>query len=147
MKIVVSSNVANTLLQYYRELRFNSRYRITSERAMEKYSNFSKYIHSGIVADLPKGRPCGYRDMGQVFDKVGKAMRPALRYLVYQDESRTKWYISYVYDEHTDVLTVARVKLSGLVKCGKDTNNGHVLLSETQLKKIITESVKRILFA
>ena len=110
MTIVVAHNVTQSLLKYYNELRENPKYKITWERAWEKYSNFHKYVYGGIVNDLPKGRFCPYTSLGQRYNANRQAKYPSLKYIAYYDESKYKWYIAYILNDKKGTITVTRIK-------------------------------------
>ena len=78
-------DVLSTLLEYYKQLRINPKYKIPWKRAWDKYSMFYNYVNGGFLSDLQKGRFCKYRDMGQRYNKKGEPKFPTLKYLTYQD--------------------------------------------------------------
>ena len=98
MIVIVTPNVTQTLLRYYKALRNDPKYKITFERAWEKYSDFYNYVHREIVNDIQKGRFCPYYDLGQRFDSNNMPKFPCLKYVIYVDKSNFKWYISFYYD-------------------------------------------------
>ena len=144
MTIVVTPNVIQTLLRYYKELRNNPKYKISFERAWEKYSNFHKYLHGGIIKDLPKGRFCKYTDMGQKYNQMHQPKFPFLMYLMYVDESKFKWYVAYVYNESKDKLTITRIKGASNVQ-NESMDKNKIVIKERQLRQIIREAIKMII--
>ena len=144
MTVVMAHEVVVSLLQYYKQLRTNPKYKITLGRAWEKYSMFFNYLDSGIIADLPKGRFCKYRDMGQKYNKGCSPKFPTLKYISYQDASKTQWYISYIYNAEDDILTIVRIKVSRLVKCETDKSIT-CSLNEDKLRRIITKTITQML--
>ena len=145
MTVVMVRDVLSTLLEYYKQLRTNPKYKIPWKRAWDKYSMFFNYVNSGILSDLQKGRFCKYRDMGQRYNKRGEPKFPTLKYLTYQDESKTKWYIAYICNTEDDVLTIVKIKMSTLVKCSAEKQNA-ILITERTLRRIISETIQRVLY-
>lgn len=142
MKVKVTAAVTQSLLTYYKALRTNPKYNITWRRAWEKYSNFYNYVYGGIVNDFQMGRYCPYFDLGQRFGSNEQPQFPYLRYITYVDKSNYKWYISYYYDEKNDCLNVVRIKGVSNVKCESKVS---VTINEYQLRRIIRESIKKVL--
>lgn len=144
MKVIVAPNVTQSLLRYYKALRTNTKYKISLERAWEKYSNFYNYVHGGIVNDLQKGRFCPYFDMGQRFYGNNQPKFPYLKYLTYVDKSNFKWYISYYLDTKNEAIRVVRIKGATNVKC-ESKRKSKILLKESQLRRMIRETTRRVL--
>ena len=143
MGIFVTAQVTCKLLQYYRALLKNPKYKISAKRAKTKYLNFWQYVSHGIQSNLEKGVPCMYKQMGQKFNKKGEPRIPSLKVIEYYDESRTKWYIAYLFDETTGDITVTKIQQASLVKCSRKKQNNTI--SETMLRRIIYESLKELL--
>ena len=136
MTITVSLQVYYQLLSYWRALSTNPKYKITQQRANEKFFNLRRYMKREIPSKVMMFGICQYKDLGQKFNRIKQPMIRKLRQALYADESKTQWSISFFYNEVIDRLYYSRIKMSRLIRCSiTDTNR---IISET-----ITQYLKR----
>ena len=136
MTITVSLQVYYQLLSYWRALSTNPKYKITQQRANEKFFNLRRYMRREIPSKVTMFGICQYKDLGQKFNRIKQPMIRKLRQALYADESKTQWSISFFYNEVIDKLYYSRIKMSRLIRCSiTDTNR---IISET-----ITQYLKR----
>ena len=136
MTITVSLQVYYQLLSYWKALSTNPKYKITQQRANEKFFNLRRYMRREIPSKVTMFGICRYKDLGQRFNRMNQPMIRKLRQALYADESKTQWSISFFYSEVIDKLYYSRIKMSRLIRCSiTDTNR---IISET-----ITQYLKR----
>lgn len=129
MTITVSLQVYYQLLSYWRALSTNPKYKITQQRANEKFFNLRRYMRREIPSKVMMFGICRYKDLGQRFNRMNQPMIRKLRQALYSDESKTQWSISFFYNEVIDKLYYSRIKMSRLIRCSiTDTNR---IISET----------------
>ena len=129
MTITVSLQVYYQLLSYWRALSTNPKYKITQQRANEKFFNLRRYMRREIPSKVTMFGICRYKDLGQRFNRMNQPMIRKLRQALYADESKTQWSISFFYSEVIDKLYYSRIKMSRLIRCSiTDTNR---IISET----------------
>lgn len=129
MTITVSLQVYYQLLSYWKALSTNPKYKITQQRANEKFFNLRRYMRREIPSKVTMFGICRYKDLGQRFNRMHQPMIRKLRQALYADESKTQWSISFFYSEVIDKLYYSRIKMSRLIRCSiTDTNR---IISET----------------
>lgn len=129
MTITVSLQVYYQLLGYWKALSTNPKYKITQQRANEKFFNLRKYMRREIPSKIIMFGICRYKDLGQRFNRMKQPMIKGLRQALYADESKTQWSISFFYRKVIDKLYYSRLKMSRLIRCSiTDTNR---IISET----------------
>ena len=129
MTITVSLQVYYQLLSYWKALSTNPKYKITQQRANEKFFNLRRYMRREIPSKVTMFGICRYKDLGQRFNRMNQPMIRKLRQAQYADESKTQWSISFFYSEVIDKLYYSRIKMSRLIRCSiTDTNR---IISET----------------
>lgn len=129
MTITVSLQVYYQLLSYWKALSTNPKYKITQQRANEKFFNLRRYMRREIPSKVTMFGICRYKDLGQRFNRMNQPMIRKLRQALYTDESKTQWSISFFYSEVIDKLYYSRIKMSRLIRCSiTDTNR---IISET----------------
>jgi hypothetical protein len=129
MTITVSLQVYYQLLSYWKALSTNPKYKITQQRANEKFFNLRRYMRREIPSKVTMFGICRYKDLGQRFNRMNQPMIRKLRQALYADESKTQWSISFFYSEVIDKLYYSRIKMSRLIRCSiTDTNR---IISET----------------
>lgn len=129
MTITVSLQVYYQLLSYWKALSTNPKYKITQQRANEKFFNLRRYMRREIPSKVTMFGICRYKDLGQRFNRMNQPMIRKLRQALYADESKTQWFISFFYSEVIDKLYYSRIKMSRLIRCSiTDTNR---IISET----------------
>lgn len=129
MTITVSLQVYYQLLSYWKALSTNPKYKITQQRANEKFFNLRRFMRREIPSKITMFGICRYKDLGQRFNRMNQPMIRKLRQALYSDESKTQWSISFFYNEVIGKLYYSRIKMSRLIKCSiTDTNR---IISET----------------
>jgi hypothetical protein len=129
MTITVSLQVYYQLLSYWKALSTNPKYKITQQRANEKFFNLRRYMRREIPSKVTMFGICRYKNLGQRFNRMNQPMIRKLRQALYADESKTQWSISFFYSEVIDKLYYSRIKMSRLIRCSiTDTNR---IISET----------------
>ena len=76
---------------------------------------------------------CRYEDLGQILDVNRNPLNQHLRQTQFSDESKTLWEISFILLEDNRTIFICCLK------------QGRFVVKESQLRRIIQESIKKIL--
>ena len=134
MTITVSLQAYYQLLSYWKELSTNPKYKITQQRANEKFFNLRRFMRRVIPSRITTYGICRYKDLGQRFNNSNQPIFKRLRQALYADESKTQWSFSFFYYEAIDKLYYSRLMLSRLIRC-----------SSVNYNSIITETINSYL--
>lgn len=134
MTIIVSLQAYYQLLNYWIELSTNPKYKITQQRANEKFFNLRRFMRRVIPSRITMYGICRYKDLGQRFNNSHQPMFRRLRQALYADESKTQWSISFFYYKAIDKLYYSKLMLSRHIRC-----------SFVNYNNIITETINSYL--
>lgn len=135
MKIQYSNNVKNTLKEYANSLK---KYPISKERRNQKVRQLKQFLRNTIKQTAENigtfSYPvCRYEDLGQILDVNRNPLNQHLRQTQFSDESKTLWEISFILLEDNRTIFICCLK------------QGRFVVKESQLRRIIQESIKKIL--
>ena len=140
MAIFFSSQVKAGIIQFWDSLHS---YGVSNKRALEKYYEMENALIS--LKNRTYHRPCPFKDLGQKKTRIGTNLFPFLYIYVYTDKkSKSKWSFSYTIDTTSGDLFIVTMKNSKLIK--EEQNIDIIKVKESELKKIIFESVRKIIY-
>ena len=140
MAAVYDVQVKNQLCDYEKSL---SKYPIRASRRKVKVSSLRTFLQqlSKNVLSYPI---CDKKKLGQVFSPTDEPLDKNLRQTNYQDESGTQWSISF-FQVSKNTVKIYRLYQTSYVSETISRNKTIIRLNESDLYRMVKESVKRIL--
>lgn len=141
MKVKYSNNVKIAIRQYAQVLK---RYPISKERRNEKVRMLRNYLKNTIriVCETIGSTSyplCVFSNLGQKFDANRHPLNQYLRQTHFADESKTQWMISFIMLEDNNTILIENLKQTSSVV------NETIVIKESQLRRLIRESIKKVL--
>ena len=139
MVVIISNSVWDKIDEYARAL---TRYPITNKRAHEKVDHMIKFLMS-LGNSVVSPPICMYKDLLQQFDSSGNPLNKNLKRVNYEDASKYQWAFACLFDEENDTITVLKMMSARNVR--ESTNKPLTIITQSELKRMIDESVRRVL--
>lgn len=141
MRVKYSNDVKLTINEYTKSLK---QYPISKERRNQKIRMLRNFMRNTIrtvcesVGNTSYPQ-CKFIDLGQKYGQNGVLLNPYLRQTHFADESGTQWLISFMLLEDNTTIFIQCLKQS------RNVIRESVRITESQLRRIIQESIKKVL--